>query len=115
MRRAPIGALLLGAASVPHPAGATATGPRPEIVAVVFVHPPIHARTEENLRVRAVDVDGVLAEVQVEWGDQSLTEASTYCVQGDEIGAPAKLLIPHRYLKAGSYRVRVRAVSLPTC
>lgn len=67
------------------------------------------------LTVDTWDPDGVVWEVQVDFGDRSATVASTWCAQGDRPGAHAVLRIPHRYARPGTYEVRARVSSFPRC
>ena len=67
------------------------------------------------LEVVATDPDGSIWEVEVRFGDNSVTWASTFCLQGTEPGQPARLLIPHSYAEPGSYVVRARAESISQC
>lgn len=71
--------------------------------------------TESWLEVVATDPDGSIWEVEVRFGDGSITWASTFCLQGPEPGQPARLLIPHSYAEPGSYVVRARAESHSHC
>ena len=70
---------------------------------------------EYELVLEAFDPDGVIWEVQVYWGDQSITFAHTYCVQGTEPGTRAPMRIPHTYPEPGTYRARVQVTSYSTC
>jgi len=95
---------------------ARAGGAKPHLRIVSF-HPQTGGAngSESQLTVNAVDPDGVIWEVQVEWGDGSVSWATTGCVQGHKPGALAHLIIPHTYLAAGRYRIRAEASSLQQC
>ena len=68
-----------------------------------------------TLEVTAQDPDGVVVEVEVRWGDGAVAYAHTYCMFAPDPGTPVDMVIPHSYAKPGSYTVRARAVTLPTC
>jgi hypothetical protein len=68
-----------------------------------------------TLDVTAQDPDGVVVEVEVRWGDGSVSWAHTYCFLAPDPGVPHDMLIPHSYAAPGTYTVRARAVTLPTC
>lgn len=118
MRRLTVLVLIFGLTlAAAAPAGA-ANGARPKLEIINFHKssvPGPEGETEWILTVEARDIDGVIWEVEVDWGNRAFTWASTFCVQGEEIGRKATLRIGHHYPAPGTYRVRARAVSLPTC
>ena len=67
------------------------------------------------LWMKAKDPDGVITEVEVRWADEAISFAHTYCVQGSKPGTVSKLGIGHAFSEPGVYKVRVRAMSQPTC
>jgi hypothetical protein len=95
-----------------------ANGARPKLEITNFhksSHPGPEGEQEWILTVEARDIDGVIWEVEVEWGNRHFTWATTFCVQGPEVGKKAVLRLGNNYATAGTYRVRARAVSIPTC
>ena len=65
--------------------------------------------------IDAVDPRGAITEVIVDWGDNSISFAHTFCLQGEERGTPAHLILDHYYEQPGEYTVTVYAVSKPRC
>jgi hypothetical protein len=61
------------------------------------------------------DPDGVIWEIEVEWGDGTYAWATTFCVQGKRVGKTARMRIGHPYQEDGTYRVRIHASSYPRC
>ena len=95
-----------------------AAGARPKLSITNFHKsgtPGPEGETEWILTVEARDIDGVIWEVEVDWGDHAVAWASTFCVQGTQIGRKATLRIGHSYATPGTYRLRARAVSIPSC
>lgn len=98
------------------PATATSAGGAKPHLRIVSFSPQTGANgSESQLTVNAVDRDGVIWEVQVRWGDGSVTWATTGCVQGHKPGTRAHLIIPHTYIAPGRYRIRAEASSLQRC
>ena len=109
--------LSIMALSVAHAPPASAAGNARPVTRVVGVAEPTtgHGEADWELLVNARDADGIIWEVQVDWDDGGLTFADTFCVQGDKIGTPAHLRIPHSYATTGSHIVHTRAVSYDHC
>ena len=113
-----VSALVVGA--VPTAVASAAGSPRPKLRFTDWR--PTEAAgqpgVDENewvLWMRAKDPDGVIKEVEVRWADEAISFAHTYCVQGSEPGTVAKLGIGHAFSEPGVYKVRVRALSQPSC
>jgi hypothetical protein len=74
---------------------------------------------EEILVIRAHDPDSSITEVQVwfdEGGDRApFVFAHTYCVQGRELGTPARLEIGASFSEPGTYTVAAVAYSHKRC
>jgi hypothetical protein len=98
------------------PVSAAAGNAKP-VTRVVGVAEPAgpHDEMDWELIVNARDADGIIWEVQVAFDDGQFTFADTFCVQGDKIGAPAHLRIPHTFATTGSHIVHTRAVSFDHC
>jgi len=84
----------------------------PVVLSARWVTSPVRAGTDEVLRVRAVDVDDVITEVDVSWGDGVLTFADPRCLKAGQV---ATVRLDHTYQAGGMYTVRVTAVSSPRC
>jgi hypothetical protein len=112
-----LGAVIAMLGVVAGPATA-ANGGRPKLSILNFhksAHPGPEGEQEWILTVEARDVDGVIWEVEVDWGNRHFTWATTGCVQGPEIGRKAILRLGNNYAEAGRYRIRARGVSLTAC
>lgn len=103
--------------SLTTPAHAANPRPRPQVTIGQLTDPSEGFDGEQEwwLSVDAIDPDGVIWEVTVQWGDGLVAWATTGCVQGADPGTPAHLIIPHSYAKPGRYRVTVEASSLQAC
>jgi hypothetical protein len=69
---------------------------------------------EHVLSIDAIDPDGVIVEVVVDFGDRGRTWASTFCAIFGP-GENAHMEIPHAYAQPGSYTVRAFATSVSEC
>ena len=91
---------------------AETAGSRPSIVSLEWTTRPLTAGAGEQLEILAVDPDGVVTTVNVLWGDGVFTHADLICF---EVGEEARVLLGHRYARAGVYRVQVVVRSGPRC
>ena len=69
---------------------------------------------EHVIAIDAVDVDGVITEVQVEISDGTIIFAHTYCVIFGK-GETAHMRIGHSFPGPGTYEVHARALSVREC
>lgn len=117
MRTAAVTAAGLVAAAVlvaAPPAGAAGGSPRPAVTLGELRGPVERASGELRWRlpVSAVDPDGSVVAVEVDWGDGTRLYVHTSC------GAPGSavpLHLAHAYARPGTYRVRVQATSVDDC
>jgi hypothetical protein len=71
---------------------------------------------EEILVLKAHDPDSSITEIQVWFGEGApFVFAHTYCLQGREVGTPARLKIGVSYPVAGTYSVQAVAYSHRRC
>jgi hypothetical protein len=84
----------------------------PVVLSARWVTAPVRVGTDEVLRVRSVDVDDVITEVDVSWGDGVVSFADPVCLKPGQI---ATVRLHHTYQDAGTYTVRVTAISSPRC
>jgi hypothetical protein len=118
MRRGFLILTIVGLIGLVAPPTAAGTGARPKLEILNFhksAHPGPEGEQQWILTVEARDVDGVIWEVEVDWGNRQFTLATTFCVQGPEVGKKAVLRLGNHYAEAGRYRIRARAISIPTC
>lgn len=110
-------ALVVGTTLMAGPALAAKPSPRPTIEIHGLTGPHVGPEGEREwwLQLTAHDPDGVIWEVEVRWGDRSVSWATTFCVQGSTPGTPAPMTIPHSYAAPGRYVVRVHAQSYSQC
>ncbi len=97
------------------PASAHGTHTRPAITRLEWLTGPVAVGEEEILVVEAHDPDSSISEVDVVWGDEGISFAHTYCVQGTEIGKPARLVLSWKFPHPGLEDVRVVALSQDHC
>jgi hypothetical protein len=105
-------AMVLAALSSGIARASETASPRPHLLSVTWTTSPLTAASVETLEIRAVDPDGVITTVNVLWGDGVFDHADLICFQSGEV---ARVLLTHRYARAGAYRVRVVATSGPRC
>jgi hypothetical protein len=97
----------------PSPAHAGTAPPR--IADAHWVGGAPRADQEATLEIRAVDPDGVVITVWVQWGDGWVAIADLFCLPGSEVGAPVRLGLSHTYDAPGRYQARVFAESVGPC
>jgi hypothetical protein len=102
-------------ASAPAHAARLSPGPTVEIHGLTGPHVGPEGEREWWLRLTAHDPDGIIWEIEVTWGDRSVSWATTFCVQGSTPGMPAPMTIPHSYPAPGRYVARVHAQSYDQC
>ena len=92
-------------------------GPRPtvEILGVrPGTEPGPEGEMEHIFSIEAHDPDGIITEVVVQFGDNSIAFAHTFCVIFGP-GEVAHMEIGHAYQESGTYTVRAWAESVPEC
>lgn len=103
--------------------------PNPRITVMRWKEPPVTAVepgceeqgtcTEEILIIKAHDPDSSITEIQVWFDDNGdrapFVFAHTYCVQGRQVGEPARLEIGGSFSEPGSYTVAAVAYSHRRC
>jgi hypothetical protein len=100
------------------PASARVSSPRPEAKLLRTGTITTEEGEESYIKVRARDVDGIITEIQVLWGDDSATFAHSYpCLipPTPEPGDPHKFLISHKYENPGRYQVKYVVYSTSDC
>lgn len=73
---------------------------------------------EAYIEVNAQDVDGIITEIEIYWGDGSITFAHSYpCLipPTPEAGDPHRFLVSNPYEEAGTYTVRYVVHSISGC
>ena len=73
---------------------------------------------ESYIEVNARDVDGIITEIEVYWGDGSITFAHSYpCLipPTPEPGDPHRFLVSNQYQEPGRYNVRYVVYSTTGC
>ena len=110
-------AVVAGLIVTSEPAMAARPSPPPRVVIGELTGPTpgYEGEPEWMLAIDAVDPDGAIWEVMTRWSDGEVSFASTFCLQGSDLGTPAHLLIPHSFAAPGRYRVQVEATSVSTC
>lgn len=90
--------------------------PRPtvEIVGVTGPQEGPEGEAEHIFQIDAHDPNGVITEVIVEFGDNSIVFAHTYCVIFGP-GEVAHMQIGHAYEAPGTYTVQAWAISVSNC
>jgi hypothetical protein len=105
--------LVIGAA----PASATASPlPQARLVGTGLIR--VGQSVESYIKVKARDVDGIITEIDVLWGDNSVSFASSYpCLikPTPKPGTPHRFLVSHRYDKPGRYTVKYVVYSISDC
>lgn len=104
----------LPVAGVPLGEAAAGTSPRPAVEVGELRGPVTRPDGEVRWRlpVAAVDPDGSIVEVEVDWGDGSRLYLLTVCLGP---GDPLTLHTTHAYERPGTYVVRARAISVDDC
>jgi hypothetical protein len=108
-------ALVPGAAAAP-PAG-KGRDPKPwvKILGVTrATEPGPEGELEHVFDIDAYDPNGIITEVIVKFGDNSISFAHTYCVIFGP-GEVAHMKIGHAYRQSGKYTVQAWALSVPEC
>ena len=99
------------------PASAAPRSPRPTAVLAGTGTMTTEWGEEVYIDVEALDVDGIITEIQVLWGDRAVTFAHAYpCLLGaPEPGDPHRFIVSHEYEEPGRYRVRYVVRSVAGC
>lgn len=108
---------LVPAASADPGAARGPRSPRPtvEILGVELgSEPGPEGEVEHIFSIDAHDPDGIITEVIVEFGDNSVVFAHTYCVIFGP-GEVAHMKIGNHYETSGTYTVKAWAISVPEC
>lgn len=106
--------IVLTVAGVPRAEAVSVTSPRPAVELGELRGPVTRPDGEVRWRlpVAAVDPDGSIVEVEVDWGDGTRLYLLTVCLGA---GAPLTLHTTHAYGRPGTYLVRARAISVDDC
>jgi hypothetical protein len=88
--------------------------PTVEILKVTGPQPGPEGESEFIFHIDAHDPNGVITEVIVEFGDNSIVFAHTYCVIFGP-GEVAHMQIGHAYEAPGTYTVQAWAISVSNC
>lgn len=110
--------LLLTIVSSTAPAAAAVRSPRPTAALVGTGTVTTEDGEEAYIEVSARDADGIITEIEVRWGDRSVTFAHSYpCLipPTPDAGSPHRFLISHRYADPGTYTVRYVVRSISGC
>ena len=107
--------LVPAASAAPPPGRGPNARPTVEILGVELgTEPGPEGEVEHIFSIDAHDPDGVITEVVVEFGDNSVAFAHTFCVIFGP-GEVAHMRIGHSYLESGTYLVRAWTTSVPEC
>ena len=100
------------------PASAAPRSPRPTATLVTTGTTTTEWGEETYIEVDARDVDGIITEIQVMWGNRAVTFAHSYpCLIAPtpQPGDRHRFLVSHDYEEPGRYRVRYVVYSISGC
>ena len=100
------------------PASASPSSPRPtaQLLRTGLIATP--DGKEAYIKVKGHDPDAIITELDVLWGDGSVSFASSYpCLIAPTPapGTPHKFLVSHKYTKPGTYTVKYVIYSVSDC
>jgi hypothetical protein len=108
-------AIVPSASAAPPPGRGPNPRPSVEILGVQpGTEPGPEGELEHVFSIDAYDPNGIITEVIVQFGDNSIAFAHTYCVIFGP-GEVAHMQIGHAYQESGTYTVRAWAISVPEC
>lgn len=113
-------AVITAAVAVSSLASAASAGPSPRPTATLLSSGTLTTEggDEAYLEVEAVDVDGVISEIEVLWGDGSISFAHSYgCFMepAPQPGDTHRFVVTNPYAEPGRYQVRYVVHSISGC